>query len=576
MVELFPANGFRVKTPFWSVPQKRVFDRSWDKPNFFLQHEPRCGKSLPVVVTCDYHHSHPESPLHVKGAIIVAWPNGAHVGWVLDAFPQGFGGRWRGMFWNSQKAGQVGYQREFDNLLKYKGFRVLSLNAESLISDETKKAVAEFCRACGRVMAVADEISFMADENTRRAKTMFSLGGSSHVVMKRALDGTPVGRHGPLDAYAEYGWLDFAILGYANRVEYNAHYAEYKTQGRAPFWAKVKEIRERILKEAPGLSPKVAQERAIERAKGSLVEEGGKKRKLVRGRDWWRVLAEDEHGMPLFKNMDEYWRRTEPVTDRATFAECFPHAKRPVFVKRYFELTAEQRRVYDALEEEHRAQLSDGTEIDAAHHLSRILRLQQVASGFYPDSDRIALHVSCAGLGCEACDGTGTIETPGAVKVIGDRNPRMEAYADVLREGCHIIAWARFDRDVDECMRIAKELGFTPAQYDGRVSNADKLANRLAFQERKVNPLVCKPTSASRGIPLHAAEAHVMVSNIYSFRTRRQMEERSEHGSKTHVATSIIDLVGVGTVDETHIIPALRQGMDVSTFVLRDARREWL
>lgn len=576
MSEFWPTKvNYRPKIAFWHEAQRRTFDRSCDEARFFIAHEPRCGKSMIAVATADYQYQRPNSPLHVTGMVVVAWPNGGHIGWVKDAFPETFTRPWRGFIWSTPKSGLVSYQREFREFLRYKGFKVMSVYAEALISDDTKAAIGQFMVACGRIMAVADEVGFMRDENSRRAKTMFSIARSPYTIMKRALDGTPVGRKGSLDYFSEVGFLGFDILGYDNRIEFDRHYAEFETKGRSEYWGKVREIREQHEKDLiargkpKGEARALAKEAAERLAKGATVN--GKR--LRKGRDFWSVQAIDADGMPRFKNVDELWRRLDPVMDRATFAECFPDSLRHIFTKRYFEMTPEQEDVYRKIEKEHVAEV-DSVIIDGSHHLTRILRLQQISSNFYPDSKRLRIHEACGGNGCEGCE-DGVIEEEGEVKLIGKVNPRLEAFADSLREGKTTVAWARFNVEIDEMMKIAHDLGFKPVQYDGRVSSEDKLRNREAFQAGDVNPIICKPTSASRGIRLDRAEKQVAVSNIYSFFTRQQQEQRSEHGSKK-TATVWEDIVGRETVDETHIIPALRLGLDVSTYINRDKAREWI
>jgi hypothetical protein len=151
----------------------------------------------------------------------------------------------------------------------------------------------------------------------------------------------------------------------------------------------------------------------------------------------------------------------------------------------------------------------------------------------------------------------------------------MEALADKLTADKPIIVWARFKQDIDLIMQLCSRIGRKAVQYDGRIKSKEKLANRLAFQARKADTFVANQAAASRAIPLFVAEEQVVVSNIYSFRTRRQMDERSEHGRKS-IATGICDLVAINTVDDKVILPALRSGMDVSTFVLKDAARSWI
>ncbi len=568
MNEYFPANGFRLKRPFWHPAQKRGFDRSADAPKFALFHEPRCGKSDICVAKAAYLHSLG----HLYGVVAIAWPGAAHAGWVRDAFPDACPVPWQGLVWSSTESATKAWTYAFERLLRYQGLAVLAMNVEALITKRAKETLARFCRERRLVMVINDESSSTANADARRTRTMLSLGSLPVVKHKIILDGTPVDRKGPLDYYSQVGFLDFDILGYPNEVEFKAHYAAMETNGRLPFWRQVATLQ----KEAEGKGYPDPKEWAIKRAKGSLIEEDGRKRKLVPGRDFWEGIAKDDEGSPIFRNMDELHSRLEPYADRCTFAQAFPDASRPVFTKRIIELTPEQRRVYTEIEEEYRAMLHDGTEIKAAHHLTRTLRLQQVASNYYPDQKILRFHELCEGLGCEACHDTGVVESEQPLRLIDPHNnPRLDAVRFELAEDRPTIVWGRFRQDVEFAMEACRSLGRRPCRYDGTVKARDKVDNREGFQAGRYDTICGNWAAMSRGIPLHRAHKHVVMTNGWSFRTRRQGEERAEHGSKKF-ATSVVDIIAVDTVDDQQISPALRQGMDVSTMVLRDAKREWL
>lgn len=574
-------NSYTPKTPFWTPQQKEAFSLSRDAARFALFMDPRTGKSKVIVDTCCYQHQRPSSPLHVRGLLTIVWPNGAHVGWVKDAWPESATTPWAGFIWNAARSELVSYQREFAAFLKKDtAFRVFAINAESLISESCRRAIGKFLIACNRVMVVVDESSFMSNPTARRSKIMLNIShgeASRFIAMRRILDGTPVDRKGPLDMFAQAGFLGYDVLGYSTYTEYERHYAVMETQGRGPFWGSVKQIEEQMMKAMNGKADRAkVKEAAILQAKGSTVVENGKRRRLVRGRDYWTKVKEVE-GEPVFQNMDEFWQRLRPVSYRATFEQCFPNAARPVFAKRYFELTSEQRRVYDELSNEYRSTLIDGSEVSATHHLSRILRLQQVASNYLPGNTNAQLHAACDGEGCEECGETGVVMDISSVRTIDQKaNPRADALREELREGLPTIVWTRFVHDADIAMVVASELGMDPVRYDGTMSTQQKMKSRRRFQEeRSSGCFVANWAAGSRGIPLHAARKHVAYNNGFSFRTRRQGEERAEHGGKNS-ATSFVDLVGIDTVDDNLIVPALRRGMSVSRMVMQDKGRAWI
>ncbi len=559
MPDYFPLRvAYTPKTPFWTSQQRDCFDLSADMDKFFIAHEPRCGKSKIVVDTC--RHNRWGHGLSISAALIVAWPNGAHEGWVLDAFPESYGGPWAGVTWNSDTSKKKPWRKQFDDLLSYSGFAVMTVGADSLESARCRADIGTFLSRRKRVMAVGDESDFMVNEQALRSRIMHNIShgpASKFVAMRRVLTGTPCDAAGPLDFYSQVGFLDWDILGYRNPTEFAKHYAEVKVRGRESFWSRVKGYED------------LPRDDAIEVAKGWRTDD-----KLPRGRDWWTVVDERD-GQPQFRNMDEFWQRLGPYIHRATFAECFPDAQRPDFRKLVFDLTDEQRRVYDALAKEFRSELADGTEVKVEHHLTRILRLQQVACNYWPERSGVTLHAACRGMGCDLCDDSGIIEDTVPAAPIDGADPRLDAIMGELREGVPAIYWSRFRHGIDAVMEACRKEGIRACQYDGRIGRAEKLENRQAFQRGEYDVICCNQAAASRGLPLFRAEKHVCGSNVFSYRTRKQLEERAEHGRKV-CRTRFIDVIARGTVDDLAILPALRQGMSVATYLLGDKVRSWI
>lgn len=582
-------DGYRPKQPFWTRQQRECFVKLLPLSRSFLIMEPRTGKSAPIVAKTCFYFERKSHPLHVAGLLIIAFPNGVHRGWITEAFPENAPDRirWSGMIWRADKCRQVGFRRELEALNKFSGLSVLSINVESVGSDETRKAIGAFLKARGRVFVVFDESSALVESGSLRARIMANIGKlfGRYVTMMANLDGTPVDKAGPLDYYSQVGWMGHDIIGYPNKVEFNRHFAEIVNKGRGPYWSKVRAIRERRTKELEKLHPegmtatqrKEIQEASEREAKHGTVEENGTKRRIKPGRDFWTEVAKDaQTGLPKYRNMDEIWAKLDPISYRATFAECFPDSTRKVYQKRYFQLSDKQRAVYDALQKEHAARLEDGTEIKGEHPLTRQLRAQQVTSNYYPEQKRLRLHGPCSGEGCEACADTGVVEFVEPMKVIdADNNPRLDALALELKLGQPAVVWCRFRQDVDACIGLAERLGCAPCRYDGAAGYDQKADAREGFQSGKYGVIVGNEQSLSRGIPLWRSSLMVAYSNMFSYRTRMQIEDRCEHGSKK-IGTSIVDLVAEDTVDDKSIIPALRAGFDVATWVLRDEKRDWI
>lgn len=597
-------DGYIHGRPFWTVQQLECFIKSLPQSRFFEMMEPRTGKTDPVIAKTCYYFERKSHPLHVTGMLVIAFPNGVHRGWATEGCPENIPRRikWSVTVWRSNKCKQVAFQKQFEETLKTNGLAVLTMNAEAIGSKEARTAIGQFLKRRGRVHVVFDESSALVNSDALRTRVMFNIGAAKQFVkLMTNLDGTPVDRNGPFDYWSQIGWMGRDILGYESEVEFRNRYAEIVTRGRGPFWAKVKSIQATLAKERPGVddkelrlisirfakNEKISDEDDFARIRTQQIEAGksiedaeivaeatAKKRKIKRGKDWWTAVDEDETGMPKYRNMDEIWKRLDPISYRATFRECFPDAHVPVYQKRFFQLTDKQRKVYEELQKRYRVNI-DGDEFKAEHPLTRQLRAQQITSNYYPDPGGLRVHDECVGMGCAECDGTGTVTVDGALRVIDKENPRLNALKIELNLGKPVGIWCRFRPDVDSVLELARSLGISACRYDGQSSLDEKEDSKQGFQKGKYDLIVGNEMSLSRGIPLFRAEMMIGYSNLFSYRTRLQVEVRAEHGSK-RTATQIIDLVAEETVDDLCIIPALRSGMDVADYINRDKKREWI
>lgn len=521
-----PLPNYELKQPFWTPQQEECFALSYDKREFALFMEPRCGKSKPVVDTACYQYETKDSPLHINGVIIVAYPNGVHAGWIKDAFPENVPDRipWKGFIWNSAKTKNKSYKADYVELARFQGLAVLAVNAEAVTSDTTKRAIDYFLRHRGRVALVADESSFMVTANAQRTKYMDWLSKRPEIRWKRILDGTPAGDNGPFDYFTQIRFLNRAILGITTNAEFKARYAEWEVK----------------INHNTGRS--------------------------------YPKIKEDADGRPIFRNMDDLWRRLDPISYRATFAQCF-NTPRKVYQKRYFELDPVQRRVYDELRDAQETELK-GIKLSTPEAIVRMTRLQQIASNYFPETRVAALHDDCGGEGCDRCDG-GVVITKTAPRQIAKVNPRLMALKEELRPGRQLIVWCKFRQDAADVAALAAAQGLRAIRYDGSTSADQKQEAKDGFQAGRYDMLIGNQRSAGRGIPLWKAYGHVYYSNAFSLRDRQQSEDRAEIAHRT-VGTSVVDLIAIDTIDDQAIIPALRAKMDVATYVMRDPKRIWI
>lgn len=517
----------QLHVPFWTRQQEEAFKLCLDAREYYLAMEPRCGKTKPVVEKLRYHFEHKTSPLHVTGAIVVAWPSGVHSGWIKDGFPDNLPPNypWKGLVWRAKQTDTNYFRQAYKELVTSSGLAVLALNAEAVITDSAFLAMNHFMKKRSRIAFIADEASFMSGANTKRTKRLYALSQRSEVIWKMCLDGTPAGDQGPFDLFTQLRWLNPAILGITTNAEFKAKYAEWET----------------------------------------VTTRGGKT---------FPKVATGDDGKPKYRNMDDLQRRLKGVMYRATYEQCFPNAarKRPMPL-RYFELAPEQRRVYNEMRDQFKTEIA-GTKFEAREAIVRMTRLQQIASNYTGEIKTAHIHEVCDGMGCDVCDGGVVIRKTPPIQ-IAKVNPRLEALKEEYQRGNRLLVWCRFRQDAADCLKAAKDMGISAARYDGSVDEKYKEWAKQAYQDREIDVLVCHERSAGRGIPLWTADGHVFYSHGRSFRDRTQAEDRAEIAHRK-VSAFVITLVAEDTVDDNSIIPAFRQKMDVATYIMQDPKRAWL
>lgn len=524
------------KTTPW-VHQAEAFAISADLPNYAYFFEQRCGKTKPVIDKTAYQFERGE----IDALLVVALPSGVHRNWITDEVPAHLPDRIPRMCvaWDSRRAGtkkdskgrviprHKGYAEALESLIRFPGLSILTANGEALRTRAFDDFMKRFLRA-RRIHLVGDETTLiMKSKSTDMASAMRAYRKHPSVLFAAIMDGTPVGE-GPFDLFSQFLFLSPAILGYTSFFAFKQRYASWTKDYR---WDEAKQ----------------------ERVEYPVLE--------------------------AYQNLDELYEKIRPVSYRITRKEAFPFMPDQVVVPVRFELSDEQVRVHDRLAEEYEAELRDGTRVTAAMVLTRQLRLQQVASNFWPSVRTPTLCGLCSGDGCEACDMVGAVVVETEAKVIDPRHdPRLEALDDQLsRTREPFIVWCRFTRDVDAAMEACIRRGINTVRYDGKVTPDCKAANKAAFQSGQADALVGNPTSGGRGLTLKRARTVYNYSHFFSLLVYLQGNDRGEDTSldvrKEHRGTCVVNLLAVGTVDED-IDEAHRAKASVADVILKRPRGE--
>jgi hypothetical protein len=465
--------------PFKTKPfqhQLKAFGLSKDRKVFALFHEQGCGKSKVVVDTTAYLYQKDE----IDTLIVIA-PNGVHTNWVINELPAHLiddVGMWAGVYKANLKPSDFG--ELFAAATDVKGkLRVITFNVEGFVSKKAQ-ALLEHWMDNSKAIVVIDESQRIKSPGAERTKYLTKV--CRKALYKRILTGTPATK-GIEDLFSQFRFLDPLIIGHETFTAFRSDYC---------------------------------------------VMGGFEKRSIV-----------------AYQNVPELVKLIDGYSHRVLKVDCLDLP--PKTYKRHpFEMEKFQRQLYDqvrtsALDElEQTLGKEGGQKIAQALAITKLLRLQQIACGWFPEERARPL----------------------------PENPRMDALLEVIDdvgEG-KIIIWSRFVADIQ---RIAQRFGDHALTYYGATSTDDREAAVKMFQDKSnKKKFFISNKAGSTGLTLTAAENSIYYSNDFDLETRLQGEDRN-HRIGTTGTVVYTDLEAEKSIDRK-IINALRKKKSIADLVTQD------
>jgi SNF2 family DNA or RNA helicase len=385
--------------------------------------------------------------------------------------------------------------------------------ASGAVTDRTKQATKAFALAVAREEPIAIVVNYEAvwtrgmaewvmgthwdavilDESHRikqpggKASMFFSRLGDK-VPVRLCLTGTPMA-HSPLDLYAQYRFLDKGIFGTSFTV-FRARYA--------------------LLQPVGGQAHPAAQKVIGFQNQAELHE---KMYSIA-----YRVKSEDVQSLP-------------EVVDTIRHAVLGPHA----------------RKVYEVLKDEFTADFGAGI-VTAGNALTRLLRLQQIASGWAKQDDNI------------------TTGQEGALVQIDDEKQKL--LLDTLEDLSHaepIVVFCRFRHDLEAVHTVAAALGRGSLELSGTRNDLPE------WQSGPAPILAVQIKSGGVGIDLTRARYAVYFSLGFSLGDYLQSRKRLHRPGQGRTVTNI-HLIARETVDEL-IYQAIEARQDVVEAILAQSAR---
>lgn len=513
-------NVRRVPPPY--AHQARDFERTKDLDAWALFYEMRVGKTRPTIETA----VHAFRQGRIKNLVVIA-DNGVHANWVTDELPAWLPADfvWKAVVYHSSKADTIYQRNAVENAILTKGLGVLCITYDAVIREKGKKVLWRFLKP--GAMIVADESS--AIKTPRADRTLTLINAAKHAKMRRILNGTPVDRS-PFDVYSQIRFLDpdfwLNVLGIDSYAAFKSEFATTMTCHTQS------------------------------------------------GQQFEKVLN--------YKNLDRLHAALATISSRVTRDEVFDLPPK-VYGMRPFEMSAEQRRIYDEIRSKLLADLGQEVECQSC---------QGAGSTLYAGDTYDC--ITCGGTGKVRDGGSMTASNAGVKLVrlqqvlcgyqvaegepLGDipgPNRRLDALeAEIDQTEGPWIVWGRFQRDIDKIAERGENLGYRVGTFDGRTAPDDRTKVRQDFQAGKLDWFVGNPAAAGKGIRLTAANTVIYYANSFRLINRLQSEDRAI-AEDVKRALYVCDIACKGSFDD-HVIRNLRAKIDVAAQVTGDKLREWL
>jgi hypothetical protein len=468
----------------------------------------RTGKTKVVIDTAC--HLYKEGKID---AVCIIAPNGVHENWIRRELPRHLwrnSMKHRALYWDTKVAGEAGgnsygeikrfrwEQERLDwwakarELLDAKDFLPwFALASDTMTRKDVRRLATRITKRRKKVLIVFDESHDFRTPGAKRTAMARAL--AKRCAFRRILSGTPV-ENSPLHSWSQFELLEPGALGFSTYGDFKDHHAVY-----------------------------------VERK-----TKGGRKYSAL------------DH----YKNLKKLRERMAKFTSVVLRSDCedLPDL---VHETREIELTERQKRIYAKLLKEFKVELRKGLLVSIGAKTQKLIKLQQVTSGFLKDEY-------------------------GALHRIPGGNPKLDALVEEVRlAGGKCIVWCAFREDMDQSVKALRKAGFKVLEYHGRTNAIEKRKVREAFapeSKYEVDVLVGHPKSGGQGLDLSAARKIIWFSHTFDAIIRGQADERATMVGGKNIP--IIDLVAPGV--DRYILQNILKKTSVADALTREGMKKAL
>lgn len=470
--------------------QLEEFELTKNKPHWGLLWEMGTGKGWEILA----HVSHLANAGEINGFFNLA-PRGMHNDWVIEQIPTHLSlENVKSFAWMTSKAGTNKHAQAAREVLEHDGFACLSMSYDAIMTEPGQKFAKLFLTR-RRCLYDLDESPKIKTPGAKR--TIRVLASGKYAPYRRIASGTIVDDK-PFDVYSQIKFLDadaWKEVGCSDFAAFKATFGIWKQQelgGGREF-------------------PLLVGYRNLELLKQIVAKHGS------------RLLKQDVLDLPP-----------------------------KMYAKRTFELSPAQRRAYDQLRDNFYTFCDSGL-VSAELAITRLLRFQQITSGYLPTDDA----------------------EDGALVSLCDPNPRVQLLVECVEDcGHQFIVWAKYRQDIASIVAALRAAGITCVQYNGQCSDDELIEAKRAFKAGEAQGFVGNPGKGAEGLTLNMAKTMIYFNNSFKLSHRLQSEDRF-HRIGQDSPVLIIDLAAIDTVDDA-IIDTLRSKYEMAAYIQGDTIKQWI
>lgn len=247
---------------------------------------------------------------------------------------------------------------------------------------------------------------------------------------------------------------------------------------------------------------------------------------------------------------EEFFKIIDPRTRRMPKEAVLPFLPKKVFARRYVEMTAKQAKAYREMDDNQIAILGeaqDGVTV-AANPLTELTRLVQFSSAF------------------------AELDEEGHVRLAAPSN-KIDALLEILEDTGEepAVVFAQSRQLIELAAAELRKHKVTFEMIVGGQTVDEREEAKVRFQEGKVRVILCTIAAGGIGITLTRSNRAIFLQRSWSMIENKQAEDRVHRiGSEIHDTIEIIDIISIGTVEESQHI-ALAGKEERLQEIMRDA-----